>query len=297
MPQFPSFYNQSLRKYIVVFGNMFKDMVVQRMDNSGTTIQTIAVPITYAPKEKWLARMTLDPNLNRPVAVQLPNMAFEITGLSYDGSRRLAGMTRNKSTLSSGGYQYTPVPWNINMALYLFVRNADDGAQLMEQILPFFGPEWTNAVNLIPDMGRAGVYDIPTILNDVTIEDVYEGDFITRRAMIYTLNFTIKALFFGPVSTRGSRAKVIKQIQLDFAVPSFETSSNTSITDWEVAHTGRSSRITIQPGLLANGAPTTNSAASINYQLISANSNFGIASNTFFFTDGKKWNPITNQDE
>lgn len=298
------FYNQTLRRYIVMFGDMFNGMVVQRIDSSETKIQTIGVPITYSPKEKFLARTMLDPNLDRPIQVQLPQIAFEMISMTYDGSRRLSSVQQNKKqnpTVSGSIYtQYTPVPWNMTFALYLFVRNADDGAQLMEQIIPFFGPEWTNSVNLIPSMGIK--YDIPTILNDVSIEDAYEGDFITRRAMIYTLTFTVKGYFFGPVKTTGPRNKVIKKIRLDFGVPksTFDIDGTTldfSITDEEVLTTGRTDRVILTPGLLANGSPTTNSAASINYQLISANSNFGVCSNTFFYLDGLKFNPAKGQDE
>jgi len=284
------FYNQSLRKYIVMFGNMFNDLVVQRLSSSGTVVQTVSVPIAYGPKEKYLVRISQDPDLTRDVAIQLPRMAFEIVSLAYDPTRRLQHTIKNARVSSdpdNKNYQYTPVPWNITMALYVFVRNADDGAQIIEQILPYFGPEWTNSVNLVPSMNIK--MDIPTILNDVSIEDTYEGDFVTRRALIYTLTFTIKGYFYGPVRNSG----VIKRIQIDMPVPS----GNGPVTAEDIASTGRSHRIVVTPGLLANGAPTTNSAASISYSLISANTNFGIASNTFFFTDGKKYNPHTGNDQ
>lgn len=302
--KFPQFYNQTLRKYIVAFGSMFNGMIVQRIDSSGTRIQTMGVPISYSPKEKFLARLTLDPNLDRPIAVSLPNMAFEITSMTYDGSRRLTGtqLTKAHNSAVPGNIlaQYSPVPWNINFSLYLFVRNADDGAQLLEQILPFFGPEWTNTINIIPEMGIYGKRDVPTVLNGVSLEDVYEGDFITRRAMVYTLDFTMKGWFFGPVATSGSRTKVIKRIQLDFGIVESDPiriGANNDITDSEAANTGRSSRVVITPGLLANGSPTSNSAASINYQLISSNTNYGIASNTFVYFDGLRYNPVTGNDE
>ena len=175
--------------------------------------------------------------------------------------------------------------------LFIFVRNADDGAQLLEQILPFFGPEWTNSINLMPSMNI--VMDVPTVLTNVTTEDAYEGDFMTRRAMVYTLNFTMKGYFYGPVRSSGSRNKLIRKIQRDCSLPS----GTGEVTDAEVAEVGRSSRVIITPGLLANGSPTTNSAASISPSLISANSNYGIASNTFVYFDGLKYNPVTGDDE
>lgn len=293
------FYNQSLRKYIVMFGNMFNDMIVQRLDTNNNVVQSIAVPLAYSPKEKFLARLAADPDLTRPIAVQLPAMAFEITSMTYDGTRRLSSVTKNVAVNNTNvNRQYTPVPWNLNFSLYLFVRNADDGAQLLEQILPFFGPEWTNSVNLVPSMNI--VMDIPTILNDVSTEDAYEGDFMTRRAMVYTLNFTVKAYFFGPVRGPGSgNGKLIRRVQVDIGVPktaNVYSSLSLKITDEDVERTGRSSRVVVTPGLLANGSPTTNSAASISTSLISANSNYGLAVNTFFFTDGKKYDPKSGTD-
>lgn len=292
------FYHQILRRYIVTFGNMFNDMVVQRLSASNTTIETIGVPISYSPKEKFLSRLSADPNLTRAIAVQLPAISFEMTSMQYDGTRRLSSVNRNISVKSADlntlNYQYTPVPYNINFSLYMYVRNADDGAQLLEQIVPFFGPEWNNNVILIPSMNIT--MNIPTILTDVTTEDTYEGDFITRRALIYTLNFTMKAYFFGPVKHSG----VIKRTQIDLGVPQSNSTNSVGetlkITSKDIAQTGRSSRIVVVPGLLANGSPTTNSAASISRTLISANSNYGLAVNTFFFTDGKKYDPKTGQD-
>lgn len=296
------FYNQSLRRYIVAFGNMFADMKVQRLDEAGATVQTLGVPIEYAPKEKFLARLASDPNLDRPIAVQMPALSFEITNMTYDGTRRLNGtqlnMAVNTSVPGAVKTQYVPVPWNIHFNLYIFVRNADDGAQLLEQILPFFGPEWTNDIKLIPSLNIK--MQIPTILNGVDMEDAYSGNFEQRRALVYTLAFTTKGYFFGPINASGSRTKLIKRIQIDFgAVPLANVYSNLYdfITPEIAASTARSSRVVITPGLLANGSPTTNSAASINYQLISANSNYGIASNTFFYTDGKHYNPVTGGDE
>ena len=292
------FYHQSLRKYIVMFGNMFNDMIVQRLDKNSNVVQSIGVPLAYSPKEKFLVRLSADPNLDRPIAVQLPAMAFELVGMNYDGTRRLSSVIKNVAVSGTNvSQQYTPVPWNLNFALYLFVRNADDGAQLLEQILPFFGPEWTHSVNLIPSMNI--VMDIPTILNDVSTEDTYEGDFMTRRAMVYTLNFTVKAYFFGPVRGPRSGENLIRRVQVDIGVPkaaNVYSSLSFEITDEEVERTGRSSRIVITPGLLANGSPTTNSAASISTSLISANSNYGLAVNTFFFTDGKKYDPKSGTD-
>jgi hypothetical protein len=275
-----------------MFGNMFNDIVVRRLDTTGVSLQSVAVPLAYGPKEKFLVRITQDPNLDQQVDIQLPSMGFEMSTLAYDGQRRLAGTSRNVKVVDDKNkldFTYMPVPYDLNFNLYAYVRNADDGAQIMEQIVPYFGPEWTNQVRLIPEMNL--IQDVPTILNTVSIEDTYEGDFETRRALIYTFDFTVKAYFYGPVRRQG----IIKRAQIDFGIVTGNTTNKITIED--IARTGRSSRITVQPGLLANGSPTTNSAASIPYTQIQATDDYGFASNTFFFTDGKKYNPKTNSDE
>jgi hypothetical protein len=275
-----------------MFGNMFNDLVVRRYDAAGTNVGAIAVPLSYAPKEKFLARITQDPALDRQVAIQLPIMSFEMTTLNYDGTRRLNAHNRNVKVTTDEDkldFNYAPVPYDLQFNLYAYVRNADDGAQILEQIVPYFGPEWTNSLRIIPQTSIT--QDIPTILNTVSIEDAYEGDFETRRALIYTFDFTVKAYFYGPVRRQG----IIKRSQIDFGIVTSNTNSKITLED--IAQTGRSSRIVIQPGLLANGSPTTNSAASIPYNQIDADDDYGFCSNTFFYTDGRKYNPATGQDQ
>ena len=297
------FYNQTIRRYIVAFGNMFNDLVVQRLNSAGTVIQTIAVPIAYGPKEKWLVRINQDANLDQSVAIQLPRIGFEMTGLAYDGTRRLSATTKNiafnSSDLKQMKYQYVPVPYNIDMTLSIFVKNADDGAQIIEQIIPYFGPEWNNTINLVPEMGIK--MDVPTILVGVAIDDTYEGDFISRRALVYTITFTMKGWFFGPVK----RAGVIKRTQIDLNIVYAANNEidptlggiTAGITDDDMARSGRAERIVLTPAQFANGSPTSNSALSINFRNISANSDYGIAANLFFYTDGFKYNPVSGQDE
>jgi hypothetical protein len=286
------FYHQSIRKYVIMFGNMFNDIVIRRYDKQGNNISAIAVPLAYGPKEKFLVRITQDPKLDQQVAIQLPRLGFEMTTLNYDGNRRLTGVTRNIRVVSDRDkldYNYVPVPYDLQFNLYAYVRNADDGAQILEQIAPYFGPEWTNQVRILPQTNV--VIDVPTILNTVSIEDTYEGDFETRRAMIYTFDFTVKAYFYGPVRRQG----IIKRSQIDFGIVS--SNSVNKITMEDIANTPRNSRVVIVPGLLANGSPTTNSAASIPYNQIDANDDYGFCSNTFFYTDGKKYNPKTGVDD
>jgi hypothetical protein len=289
-----NFYHQTIRRYIITFGNMFNDIMIRRLNQSGVVIQSLAVPIAYGPKEKWLARSLQDPNLNQQVAISLPRLSFEITSTAYDANRHLPSTLRNVNVYSDKNklyYQYTPVPYDFNINLYAMVSNADDGAQIMEQIVPYFAPEWTNSVILFPANNIDITMDVPTILNSVEIEDTYEGNFDTRRAIVYTFGFTLKGFLYGPIRHQG----VIKRSQIDFGIVASNTGNRITLSD--AAHTGRSSRIVVVPGLLANGSPTTNSAASIPYNQIKAEDDYGFASNTFFYLDGKKYNPKTGNDE
>jgi hypothetical protein len=200
-----------IRKYVIVFGSMFNDLTVQR--NSGSSrIQTLAVPIAYGPKQKFLVRLDTDPNLDREIAISLPRIGFELSGISYDSNRKLNSAQKNTYDHTDKNFrktQYTPVPYNIDFTMSIFVKNADDGTQILEQILPYFKPEWNMSVNLVPEMNIK--MDIPTVLNSVDLEDTYDGDFQTRRAIIWNLNFTMKGYLYGPVSNQG----VIKRIAVD----------------------------------------------------------------------------------
>ena len=214
-----SFYFGTIRKYVIAFGNLFNDIYVQRLDSNGNRIQTLAVPLAYGPKEKWLVRLVQDPNLDADVAITLPRMGFEITNLTYASQRKLSSTLRNSrlktSDLDRVDTQFVPVPYDINILLSIFVRNADDGAQILEQIVPYFRPEFVTNVRLIPEMGI--VSDTPVVLQDVSIEDTYEGDFDTRRALIYNMNFSMKAYFYGPVSNSGVIKRTIIPIAVDTA--------------------------------------------------------------------------------
>ena len=259
-----SFYFGTIRKYVIAFGNLFNDIYVQRLDSNGNRIQTLAVPLAYGPKEKWLVRLVQDPNLDADVAITLPRMGFEITRLTYASQRKLSSTIKNSrlktSDLDRVDTQFVPVPYDINILLSIFVRNADDGAQIVEQIVPYFRPEFVTNVRLIPEMGI--VSDTPVVLQDVSIEDTYEGDFDTRRALIYNMNFSMKAYFYGPVSNSG----VIKRTIIPIAV---DTAADAPFLE----------KITVTPSQFANGAPLTspsaNSALSVNLDQISANSDFG----------------------
>lgn len=273
-------YHSAIRKYIIMFGNMFNDIDVVRFNNAGNAVQTIRVPIAYGPKEKFLARLRQDPDMNADIATTLPRLSFEITGFNYDPARqmnkqnRITSISSGNNSLRSG---FAPSPYSIDMSLYGMFANNEDAVQVVEQILPYFRPEWTNSVKIVPSLG---IYvDVPTVLQGMTMEDTYEADFQTRRAIIYTFNFTVKGYIYGPVTNKG----IITRTKVDFHIPTANTATGNVIvntSDFEVE------RVTLTPGLLANGSPTANSSASVDRSSISANSTYGFAFDTDNFFTG-----------
>ena len=258
-----------------MFGTLFNDIHITRTDSTGKTTALIKVPITYGPKEKMLARVLQDPDIDRQTAVATqPMMSFEMGKLRYDGTRKLhtTGRIANKDTTDNNKlkYQYNPVPYNIDFTLYLYVKNAEDGTKILEQILPYFTPDWTTTVKLIPEMNV--IMDIPVILNSVDSEDSYDGNFDKRRSLIWTLTFTLKGYIYGPVR----KSNVIKFANTTFYIPSGTPDGELYTA---VGNTGPAERILVQPGLLANGSPTTNAAASIPYTEIEADDDYGYCVN------------------
>jgi len=205
------FYHETIRKVVIAFGTMFNDIHLVRKDNDGTINQSMKVPLAYGPRQKFLVRLAEDPDLTKQVAVTLPRIGFEINGLSYDATRKLNRVQKFKKTKSSTklDIQYMPVPYNLEFELYILSKNSDDALQIVEQILPYFQPDYTLAINDIASMH--GSRDVPIVLNSISYEDDYEGDFTSRRSIIYTLSFTAKFYLYGPVTSQG----VIKTVQVD----------------------------------------------------------------------------------
>jgi hypothetical protein len=199
------YYHGIIRKSIVAFGRLFSDIYIDRKQGdsvTGTTMQRLQIPLAYAPKEKWLVRIDGDPNLQNGVNTVLPRMSFEITGYTYDSARKTNRMQQIKSgNTSEKAVLYTPVPYNLDVSLYILTKTQEDGLQILEQILPTFTPEYTLSVNAVPDMGV--VIDVPIVLNSVQVQDEYDGDFQTRRSVVHTLNFQMKLNLFGAMSTQG----------------------------------------------------------------------------------------------
>ena len=205
------FYHQISRKMVVAFGSLFNTIEVRRIDSSDAVTEVIKIPLSYGPKDKMLTRISSDPNLNPKVALTVPRMGFELLSMTYDSVRKLNTLNRNVKKGTTGlKKQFNPVPYNWEFSLYIFVKNAEDGTQVLEQILPFFTPEFTVTMNLVSSMEE--VRDIPLVLNSVTSEDTYEGDFATRRSIIWTLSFTMKGFLYPDIS---DNAKVIETVAVD----------------------------------------------------------------------------------
>tara|TARA_B100001964_G_scaffold91310_1_gene102547 strand:+ start:390 stop:1190 length:801 start_codon:yes stop_codon:yes gene_type:complete len=261
------FYHETIRKIVISFGTLFNDISLVRKDNSGTIIQTMKVPLAYGPREKFLVRLREDADLTKQVAITLPRIGFEIKDLSYDPARKLSRVQKFKKVKGANtkqlDTQYMPVPYNLDFELYIMAKQSDDALQIVEQILPYFQPDYTLTINDMSDMGIKK--DIPIILNSISYEDNYDGDFVSRRALIYTMSFTTKFYLYGPVTS----SKVIKTVQVD------------QYTDLPDQSPKREQRYTVTPD------PTS----------ADADDNFGFNETTSFFQDAKDFNPMTGEDE
>ena len=257
-----------MRKVVVAFGTMFNDIHLVRQNNAGEVTQTMKVPLAYGPKSKWLARLREDPNLTKKVAVTLPRIGFEIQNISYDASRKLNSIQKLKKVNSSAqgktmSQQYMPVPYNMDFEMNVFAKNSDDALQIVEQILPFFQPDYTVTLNDNTAMGTTR--DVPIVLTNVGYEDNYEADMITRRAIIYTLSFSAKFYLYGPVTDQ----KVIKTVQVD------------QYTDMPVNTPKREQRYSVSPN------PST----------ADADDDFGFNETVSFFQDAKDRDSSTGTDK
>jgi len=221
-----TFYHQTIRKYVALFGTLFNDINIEKKNSSGVVVSRQKVPIAYGPKQKFLSRINQDPSLTRQVAIQLPRLAFEMTGMNYDPVRKLnsVGALTHKETINGNRNvkkMFNPSPYLFDFSLYAFVENAEDGTQILEQILPFFTPEFNVSVNILTDMGIK--LDIPIVIAGATSEDSYEGEFSSRRTIIWTMNFTLKGFIYPDIKSSQS---IIKSIEIAFK----ETVSDTPST-------------------------------------------------------------------
>jgi hypothetical protein len=194
------FYNRTIRKVVVAFGTMFNDIHLVRYNKAGTTsYEKFKVPLNYGAKEKYITRINSDPTLTKSIATTVPRMSFDMTGMSYDTARKLPSTVRNfaANNATTVKTQFVPVPYDFTFSLSIYVRNTEDGTQILEQILPFFTPDFNVTINFIPSMGKK--YDMPVILNSVNTTTDYEGDMMSTRLITWDLEFTAKAYIWPPV--------------------------------------------------------------------------------------------------
>jgi hypothetical protein len=222
-----TFYHQTIRKYVAVFGTLFNDINIERKNSSDVIVERIKVPLAYGPKQKWLLAVQDTTAERKVTATRTPRMGFAMTGVSYDSARKLNTIGRNvkantSSTTTSMVTMYNPVPYNFDFQLFILVKNAEDGTQILEQILPYFTPEFTVTVNTIPDMNIKA--DVPITLNSADVADEYEGDLSARRTITWTLSFTLKGFIYPNVTS----GQIIKSIEVNFRIPGGDTEIETA---------------------------------------------------------------------
>ena len=261
------FYHETIRKVVVAFGTMFNNIQLVRKDNSGNIIQTMKVPLAYGPRDKYLTRLDEDADLTKAVAVTLPRIGFEINNLTYDPTRKLNRVQKFKKVKGDKNdqldTQYMPVPYNLEFTLYIMAKQSEDALQVVEQILPYFQPDYTITINDMTDMGIKK--DVPIVLNSISYEDDYQADFQTRRAIIYTLSFSTKFYLYGPVTS----SSIIKTVQVD------------QYTDMPDKSPKREQRYKVTP------APIT----------ADADDNFGFNEVSSFFEDAKSYDSESGTDK
>ena len=259
------YYHQIIRKTIIAFGTVFNQIHIQHENANDSTISDMRVPLAYGPMQKFLARIEQQPELNKPIAMTLPRMSFEMTSIQYDSTRK-AGVTQTFKASDGTNLKkvFMPVPYNIGFELNILTKLNDDALQIVEQILPYFQPSFNLTVDLIDSIGEKR--DIPIVLDSVSFQDDYEGDFSTRRSLIYTLQFTAKTYLFGPIAD--STDGLIRKVQVDLY----------SSTDTTTAK--REMRYTVTPDPIDAGP----------------DDDFGFNENFEFFDDSKTYSPTQQTD-
>ena len=277
---FEYFYHEILRKTVISFGSLFNDITIKHVNNAEQVVSVIKVPLAYGPTQKFLARLNQSPNLSKPIQITLPRMSFEFTGLTYDASRKsTTTQTFTAKSVEDGGETkkaYLPVPYNMQFELSIMSKLNDDALQIVEQILPYFQPAYTMTVDLVETINEKR--DIPVILENITMQDDYEGDFTTRRVLIYTLRFTAKTYLFGPVSS--ATRDIIKK-----ATISYIAGDLTSTPSREVVYSVEPRAVQNYTGIvltnLSNDISTTDNK-------ISVNDASSIAINSYFDLEGEE---------
>ena len=274
------FYHEIIRKTVIAFGTLFNDVHVRHQDASGKDLNDIKVPISYGPRQKFLARLEQQPDLNRAVQIELPRMSFEVNNISYDPSRK-AGVTQTFKAKDGKNYKkvFMPVPYNLGFELNILTKLQDDSLQIIEQVLPFFQPGFTLSIDLAKSIGEKR--DVPIVLDNIEFTDDYEGNFETSRALIYTLTFTAKTYMFGPIAD--TTDGLIRKVQLDY------------YTDTDTRTASREMRYTVA----AKAKKDYNDDKVIDEAddpLIPLGDDFGFTETSTFFGDGKEFSPTRKID-
>lgn len=258
------FFHDLIRKYVVTFGTLFNDIKLRRTNRLGAVTQTIEVPLTYGPRDKFVTRLQQDPDLSAQTGLTLPRISFEIVRMGFDPSRQLPATNKiiHDGSANKVKRVFTQVPYDIQFALNVYSMTNEDGVRIVEQILPFFVPQFAPTVQLLeePDMKM----DIPIILNGITTQDLYDGSFEQRRVLVHTLDFLMKAYMIGPVVEK----PLILFANTNFRIDGFNQTIGSSNNDVE--------SFRFRPGQLANGSPTSNGALSVAANTILPNSTYGV---------------------
>ena len=277
---FEYFYHEILRRTVVSFGSLFNEISIKHTDNSGNVKSVIKVPLAYGPTQKFLARLEQSPDLNKPVQITLPRMSFEFTGLTYDPTRKSTTTQTFIAKSAVDGTEtkkvYLPVPYNMQFELSIMCKLNDDALQIIEQILPFFQPSYSMTIELVDIINEKR--DIPVILENITMQDDYEGNFTTRRVLLYTLRFTAKTYLFGPVSS--ATKDIIKKATIGYI-----TGGTTDSPTREVVYSAEPRAIKNYTGIVV-----TNLSKDITTEdtLITVNSVGSIVINSYLDIEGEE---------
>jgi hypothetical protein len=277
---FEYFYHEILRRTVIAFGSLFNEISIKHTNNSGNVVSVIKVPLAYGPTQKFLARLEQSPDLNKPVQITLPRMSFEFTGLTYDATRKsTTTQTFTAKSVVDGTETkkvYLPVPYNMQFELSIMSKLNDDALQIVEQILPYFQPAYTMTIEMVDIINEKR--DIPVILENITMQDDYEGNFSTRRVLTYTLRFTAKTYLFGPVSS--ATRDIIKKATIGYI-----TGDTTNSPTREVVYSTEPRAIKNYTGIVLT---TLSKDITQDDTLITVNDIGSIAVNTYLDIDGEE---------
>lgn len=216
--------NEIIKKSTAIFGTLFNNISIKRYDENGNATSTFKVPLIYAPKQKWYSRVFAknQPAAGENYALRIPSMGFEISSMIYDTTRkinRLHEIQQGSITSGTNIQGRVGAPYSIDFTLYIFANKTNDWTQILEQIVPFFQPNFNIPVKIINNQlsGDSLVQDVSVTLNSVSPDQNYYGDFRTRQTYVWNLSFTLKVDILGRYSTDAPNgAGIITDFQINF---------------------------------------------------------------------------------